>query len=91
MTTASTHARCRLNAIGKNGRDDESRQAGTYVTHDLQATYAPSFLKGFKATVGAVNVGNKMPALVDYSNKPFNYDLYDAYGRQVYFRLEQRY
>lgn len=78
-----------VNAIGKN--EDENRRAGTYVTHDLQATYSPSYLKGFKLTVGAVNVGNKLPALVNYSNKPFNYDLYDAYGRQVYFRLEQRF
>lgn len=78
-----------INAIGKN--EDDSRRAGTYVTHDLQATYAPAYLKGFKVTLGAVNVGNKLPALVNYSNKPFNYDLYDAYGRQVYVRLEQRF
>lgn len=79
-----------VNMIGKNG-DKEERYAGTYVTHDLQATYSPSFLKGFKVSLGALNIGNKMPALVGYSNKPFNYDLYDAYGRQAYVRLEQRF
>ena len=79
-----------INMIGKNATD-EDLAVGAYVTHDLQLSYAPSFLKGFKASVGAVNVGNKQPALVTNSTKPFNYDLYDMYGRQVYFRLEQKF
>ena len=80
-----------VNMIGKNGEKDEPLYVGSYVTHDVQATYSPSFLKGFKLSVGALNIGNKMPALVTNSTKPFNYDLYDAYGRQVYVRLEQRF
>lgn len=79
-----------INVIGKNGKDEDLR-VGSYVTHDLQATYAPSFFKGLKLSVGAVNIGNKQPSLVTDDSKPFNYDLYDMYGRQVYFRLEQKF
>jgi iron complex outermembrane receptor protein len=79
-----------VNAIGKNGEKDDL-YVGTFVTNDLKATYAPSFIKGLKLSVGAINVANKMPALVTNSSKPFNYDLYDAYGRQVYVRLEQKF
>ncbi|MEN3274410.1 MAG: iron complex outerrane recepter protein [Massilia sp.] len=80
-----------INLIGKNGKKNEKLRVGSYVTHDIQATYSPSFLKGLKLSVGAVNIGNKMPTLISDDSKPFNYDLYDAYGRQVYFRLEQRF
>lgn len=79
-----------INMIGKNGTDEDLR-VGSYVTHDLQLTYAPSFFKGMKLSVGAVNIGNKQPSLVSDDSKPFNYDLYDMYGRQVYFRLEQKF
>lgn len=80
-----------INLIGKNGKKDEDLRTGTYVTHDIQLSYAPSFLKGFKASIGAVNVGNRQPKLISDDSKPFNYDLYDAYGRQAYFRLEQKF
>ncbi|KQQ91636.1 TonB-dependent siderophore receptor [Massilia sp. Leaf139] len=80
-----------INVIGKNGKEDEELRVGSYVTHDVQLTYAPSFLKGFKASIGAVNVGGRLPTLVTDDTKPFNYDLFDAYGRQVYFRLEQKF
>lgn len=81
-----------VNAIGKNG----SKEAGelyvsTYTTHDVQATVSPGFIKGMKLSVGLVNAFNKQPQLVTQSSKPFNYDLYDAYGRQAYFRLEQKF
>ncbi len=79
-----------IGMIGKNGEEDDL-YVGSYVTHDVQATYAMPYFKGMKLSVGAVNVGNKMPALVTDNTKPFNYNLYDAYGRQVYVRLEQRF
>lgn len=79
-----------IGMIGKNGEEDDL-YVGSYVTHDVQATYTVPFFKGMKLSVGAVNVGNKMPPLVTNTSKPFNYDLYDAYGRQVYVRLEQRF
>lgn len=80
-----------INVIGKNGKKDEELRVGSYVTHDIQLSYAPAFLKGFKASIGAVNVGNRLPTLISDDSKPFNYDLYDAYGRQAYFRLEQKF
>lgn len=81
-----------MNLIGKNGDEAKGNYTGTYVTHDLQLGYAPP-VKGMKVTVGVVNVGEKFPALVGspYDQKPFNYYLYDAYGRQVYARLEQKF
>ncbi|HEY0062144.1 MAG TPA: TonB-dependent receptor [Telluria sp.] len=79
-----------VNAIGKNG-DKEDLYVSTYTTHDLQATVSPGFIKGMKLSVGLVNAFNKQPQLVTNTSKPFNYDLYDAYGRQAYFRLEQKF
>lgn len=81
-----------VNAIGKNGSKEPGElYVSTYTTHDVQATVAPSFIKGMKLSVGLVNAFNKQPQLVTNSSKPFNYDLYDAYGRQAYFRLEQKF
>lgn len=81
-----------INAIGKNGSEEEGElYVSTYTTHDLQLTYTPSFIKGMKLSVGVVNAGNKQPQLVTDDSKPFNYNLYDAYGRQAYFRLEQKF
>jgi iron complex outermembrane receptor protein len=78
-----------INMIGKN--EEAKLHVGGYVTHDLQLTYAPKYIKGLKLSVGALNLANKMPVLVTKSTKPFNYDLYDMYGRQVYARLEQKF
>lgn len=80
------------NYIGKNG--DARGTAGGYVTHDLQAAWnAPAPLKGAKLTIGVINVGEKFPALVGspYDQKPFNYYLYDMYGRQFYVRAEMKF
>jgi len=81
-----------VNAIGKNGSKAPGElYVSTYTTHDVQATVSPGFIKGMKLSVGLVNAFNKQPQLVTNSSKPFNYDLYDAYGRQAYFRLEQKF
>jgi iron complex outermembrane receptor protein len=80
----------KINVIPKHGGDGQPFNGG-YVTHDLQASYAaPAPLRGLKVTVGAVNAGEKFPTLngSPYDQKPFNYFLYDAYGRQVYLRAE---
>lgn len=79
-----------INAIAKNGAKDDL-YVPTYTLHDLQLTYSPSIFKGMKLSVGAVNLFNKMPVLVTDSSKPFNYNLYDAYGRQAYVKLEQKF
>jgi iron complex outermembrane receptor protein len=80
-----------VNAIGKNGDKEDDSYVSTYTTHDLQATVSPGFIKGMKLSIGLVNAFNKQPQLVSNTSKPFNYDLYDAYGRQAYFRLEQKF
>lgn len=80
-----------INFIDKNGSQDDGNYTGPHTTHDLQLNYKP--FKGSKITVGAINVFEKFPALVGspYDQKAFNYYLYDAYGRQVYVRLEQKF
>lgn len=79
------------NYISKNG--DVRGFAGGYTTHDVQVAYSPAAIKGMKISVGAQNIFEKLPQLVGspYDQKPFNYYLYDAYGRQWYGRLEQKF
>jgi len=40
-------------------------------------------------SVGVVNLEGKMPQLITYDGRPWNFYLYDALGRQVYVRLQQ--
>jgi iron complex outermembrane recepter protein len=75
-----------INAIGKNGQASIGF-VGTYTTHDVQVSWATP-IKGTKLTFGALNVTEKFPQLVSENTRPFNFDLYDGYGRQVYGRLE---
>lgn len=79
-----------VNFIGRNGEKDSDLKVGAYVTHDVQVAWDTP-VTGLKMAVGAVNVLNKRPALVSDSSKPFNYALYDAYGRQLYVRVEQKF
>lgn len=69
------------NFIGKNGR------VGGYATNDLQFTYNTPW--NAKIAVGATNVGDRYPQLVAYDGRPWNFYLYDAYGRTTYFRYTQ--
>lgn len=78
-----------VNMVGKHG-DDEIGYVGSYVTHDVLVGFNLP-IKGSKITVGAVNVGGKQPALVTDGAKPFSYELYDAYGRQLYARLDVKF
>lgn len=89
----SVDATWNINAIGKNGGGENEPNVPVYVTHDVQVAWKPSFISGAKLTIGAVNLGKKYPALVGspYDQKPFNYYLYDMYGRQAYVRFEQKF
>ena len=69
------------NFIGKNGR------VGGYATNDLQFTYNTPW--NAKIAVGATNIGDRYPELVAYDGRPWNFYLYDAYGRTTYFRYTQ--
>jgi iron complex outermembrane receptor protein len=75
-----------VNYIGKNG-DDRVGFVGSYVTHDLQFNWQTP-VKGIKLTAGVINAGDKLPQRVSNDTRPFNFDLYDQYGRQVYGRIE---
>ncbi|WP_374436350.1 TonB-dependent receptor [Inhella sp.] len=80
-----------INVIGKNG-DREGDYVPTYTTHDMQFAWDTP-LKGAKLILGVNNLTEKFPALVGspYDQKPFNYYLYDAYGRQYYGRIEMKF
>lgn len=79
-----------LNYIGKHGVEADGTAVGSYITHDLQVNWNTP-IKGGKLTVGINNIGDKYPALVPYDGRPFNYYLYDSYGRTPYVRYEQKF
>jgi len=70
-------------AGGRNTR------VGSYTTNDVAVTYNAPW--NGSITLGANNVGNRYPELVGYDNRPWNFYLYDAYGRTVYFRYTQKF
>jgi iron complex outermembrane receptor protein len=78
-----------INWIGKNG-DDGVGYVGSYVTHDVQVNWDTP-IKGVKLTVGALNIGGKLPQKVSDTTRQFNFDLYDQYGKQWYGRLEAKF
>ncbi|WP_374673621.1 TonB-dependent receptor [Ideonella sp.] len=82
-----------VNYIGQNGEDSPTvkRDTDPYTTHDLQLNYSPSFLKGAKFTIGAINVTDEQPQQIRYDGRPFNFNLYDSYGRQAYVRVTQKF
>ena len=73
--------------IGSNGTGASSTDS--YLTHDLQASVELPW--NAKFTIGVNNVTDKMPELIGYDGRPFNFYLYDAYGRTPYARYEQRF
>lgn len=77
-----------FNYIGQNGTAAD-RTAGAYVTQDIQGSW--SMAKNTKLTFGVVNVGGKMPELVAFDGRNFNFNLYDSYGRQPYVRLDHKF
>jgi iron complex outermembrane recepter protein len=90
-TLGPVEATWAVNVIGKNGSDTTGvGEVKQYVTHDLQLAYNTP-LKGAKVIVGAINAGGKLPELITDGAKPFNYNLYDAYGAQAYFRVQMKF
>ena len=81
-----------VNYIGKNGTVLSSgvdRRTDAYTTHDVQVAWSPSFVKGAKLTLGALNLTDEQPQLIRYDGRNFNFYLYDSYGRQVYVKYTQ--
>ena len=62
-------------------------RVASYATNDLQLTWSAPW--NAKISVGATNIGDRYPELVDYDGRPWNFYLYDAYGRTTYFRYQQ--
>ena len=73
--------------IGDNGSD--ANYTPSYTTHDLQLSYNAPW--NGKVTLGVNNVGDKYPELIAFDGRPFNFYLYDAYGRTPYVRYEQKF
>src|SRR3546814_12860290 len=73
--------------IGANGEGASSTDS--YLTHDLQASVELPW--NAKFTLGVNNVTDKMPELIGYDGRPFNFYLYYAYGRTPYMRYVQRF
>ena len=71
------------NFIGSNGNG----RVGAYATNDVQFTYKTPW--NARVSIGATNVGDRYPELVGYDGRPWNFYLYDAYGRTTYFRYVQ--
>src|SRR3546814_11336029 len=59
--------------IGANGTG--SSATDSWLTHDLQASVELPW--NAKFTVGVNNVTDKMPQLIDFAGRPFNFFLYD--------------
>jgi iron complex outermembrane receptor protein len=77
-----------INYIGKHG-DDNIGYVGGYTTHDIQVAWHTP-IKGLKLIGGAQNATEKKPPLVSDDTRPFDYDLYDGYGRQAYVKVEMK-
>ena len=71
--------------IGSNGSGPT--ETSSYTTHDVQVGMALPW--NAKFTVGVNNVTDKMPELISFDGRPFNFNLYEAYGRSPYFRYQQ--
>ncbi|WP_407352477.1 TonB-dependent receptor plug domain-containing protein [Luteimonas sp. R10] len=89
-----------INYIGDQQNPDSSPDFGflaggpntrvaSYTTNDVAVNYQLPW--NGTATLGATNVGDRYPQLVGYDNRPWNFYLYDAYGRTVYFRYTQKF
>lgn len=78
-------AQWNVNMIGKHGHDKVGF-VGTYTTHDVQLG-VDTPLKGAKLVFGVVNLFGKLPDLVSDNSRPFNFDLYDAYGSTYYGKV----
>ncbi|MBW8366534.1 MAG: TonB-dependent receptor [Arenimonas sp.] len=71
------------------GQDSNTggQDVGGYATNDLQVSWKSPW--NAAVSVGATNIGDRYPELVPFDGRPWNFNLYDAYGRTVYLRYVQ--
>ncbi len=69
--------------------DDVPLRLSSWTTHDLQATWNAPW--DGKLSLGVTNLTDKGPVLDPYAptGRPFDYNLYDGYGRVPYVRYTQ--
>ncbi|WP_343195856.1 TonB-dependent receptor domain-containing protein [Arenimonas daejeonensis] len=67
--------------------DGQENGQGGYATNDVQFSWNAPWNGTF--AIGATNVGDRYPDLNAYDGRPWNFYLYDAYGRTTYFRYTQ--
>lgn len=78
------------NFINGTPEDDTSNKIGGYTTHDLQLAWKAPW--NASIAVGATNIGDKYPSLDSaFDGRPWNFYLYDAYGRTPYVRYTQNF
>jgi iron complex outermembrane receptor protein len=76
-----------FNHIASQNVGDPSTYTKAYMTTNLSVTYRHPTKT--TVSVGVRNLEGKMPELIAYDVRPWNFNLYDALGRQVYFRITQ--
>ena len=64
-------------------------RVASYATNDVAFTYNAPW--NGSITIGVNNVGDRYPQLVSFDGRPWNFNLYDAYGRTPYFRYTQKF
>ena len=80
--------------MGTNYIAGQENNAGTvkvggYATNDVQVAWKSPW--NATIAIGATNIGDRYPQLVGYDGRPWNFYLYDAYGRTTYFRYTQQF
>jgi|CXWL01.1.fsa_nt_gi iron complex outermembrane receptor protein len=87
-TWGALQAYLAINHIAKQPGDPDSEPATKgYTTANIAVTY--KLPTKTSLTIGVINFENKKPELLSYDGRPWNFALYDALGRQVYFRVSQ--
>lgn len=76
-----------VHGIDGHGSGSASTTVGTYVTHDLQLAWKTPW-RGTLAA-GVANLADRYPAQRAFGDRPYNFYLYDAYGRTPYLRYTQ--
>ncbi|MBY4597786.1 TonB-dependent receptor [bacterium BD-1] len=74
-------------SVSSTGVVTPGTEIGGYATNDVQLSWKAPW--NATLTIGATNVGDRYPELKAYDGRPWNFYLYDAYGRTTYFRYTQ--
>ena len=76
-----------INYIDGQSNGTPTTTVGGYATNDVQLSWKAPW--NATIAIGATNVGDRYPQLRDFDGRPWNFFLYDAYGRTTYIRYTQ--